>query len=407
MSEFINNSEKRKEIIKSVLRQLHEGKSMDDLKAEFGRLVSEASSAEIAAVEQMLIEEGLPVEEVQNLCDVHVAVFRESLDKETQPESIPGHPVFTYRAENQVLARLLDEMDVTFAKYKDSDNQALLPALQQQLERVKGFIRHYERKENQLFPYLEKYQFYGPSRVMWGIHDEIRANIKKLGGMLSSNEVEKDAAYAVFKELFTAMTEMIYKEEKILIPAALEKLHEEDWAAIRDEENQIGYFIVTPGDQWKPKIAPQKIETIPVGKETLKMPEIMIPLNTGVLTQDQIDMMLKTLPVDITFVDENDEVRYFSQTPDRLFPRTPAIIGRAVQNCHPASSVHTVQKILDDFRSGKRKVAEFWIRMGEIFVYIRYFAMFDEAGNYRGTLEVSQEISHIQSLQGERRLLDD
>lgn len=407
MSEFINNSEKRKEIIKSVLRQLHEGKSMDDLKAEFGRLVSEASSAEIAAVEQMLIEEGLPVEEVQNLCDVHVAVFRESLDKETQPESISGHPVFTYRAENQVLARLLDEMDVTFAKYKDSDNQALLPALQQQLERVKGFIRHYERKENQLFPYLEKYQFYGPSRVMWGIHDEIRANIKKLGGMLSSNEVEKDAAYAVFKELFTAMTEMIYKEEKILIPAALEKLHEEDWAAIRDEENQIGYFIVTPGDQWKPKIAPQKIETIPVGKETLKMPEIMIPLNTGVLTQDQIDMMLKTLPVDITFVDENDEVRYFSQTPDRLFPRTPAIIGRAVQNCHPASSVHTVQKILDDFRSGKRKVAEFWIRMGEIFVYIRYFAMFDEAGNYRGTLEVSQEISHIQSLQGERRLLDD
>lgn len=407
MSEFINNSEKRKEIIKSVLRQLHEGKSVDDLKAEFGRLVSEASSAEIAAVEQMLIEEGLPVEEVQNLCDVHVAVFRESLDKETQPESISGHPVFTYRAENQVLARLLDEMDVTFAKYKDSDNQALLPALQQQLERVKGFIRHYERKENQLFPYLEKYQFYGPSRVMWGIHDEIRANIKKLGGMLSSNEVEKDAAYAVFKELFTAMTEMIYKEEKILIPAALEKLHEEDWAAIRDEENQIGYFIVTPGDQWKPKIAPQKIETIPVGKETLKMPEIMIPLNTGVLTQDQIDMMLKTLPVDITFVDENDEVRYFSQTPDRLFPRTPAIIGRAVQNCHPASSVHTVQKILDDFRSGKRKVAEFWIRMGEIFVYIRYFAMFDEAGNYRGTLEVSQEISHIQSLQGERRLLDD
>ncbi|HQP07721.1 MAG TPA: DUF438 domain-containing protein [Anaerolineaceae bacterium] len=407
MSEFINNSEKRKEIIKSVLRQLHEGKSVDDVKAEFGKLASEATSAEIAAVEQMLIEEGLPVEEVQNLCDVHVAVFRESLDKEAQPESIPGHPVFTYRAENQVLARLLDEMDITFGKVTESDNPALLPLLRQQLERVSGFIRHYERKENQLFPYLEKYQFYGPSRVMWGIHDEIRANIKKLGEFLKTDVVDKQTAFAVFKELFTAMTEMIYKEEKILIPAALEKLHEEDWAAIRAEENQIGYFVVTPGDQWKPKTAPQKIETIPFVKETSNMPEIMIPLNTGVLTQDQIDLMLKTLPVDITFVDENDEVRYFSQTPDRLFPRTPAIIGRAVQNCHPASSVHTVQKILDDFRSGKRKVAEFWIKMGEIFVYIRYFAMFDEAGKYRGTLEVSQEISHIQSLQGERRLLDD
>jgi len=407
MSEFINNSEKRKEIIKSVLRQLHEGKSVDEVKAEFGVLASEATSAEIAAVEQMLIEEGLPVEEVQNLCDVHVAVFRESLDKEAQPESIPRHPVFTYRAENQVLARLLDEMDVTLEKFSGSGNQALLPALRTQLERVKGFIRHYERKENQLFPYLEKYQFYGPSRVMWGIHDKIRANIKKLGEMLKTDDVDSKAAGAVFKELFTAMTEMIYKEEKILIPAALEKLQEEDWAAIRAEENQIGYFMVTPGDQWRPRIAERKIETQLIEKETSNMPEIMIPLNTGVLTQAQIDMMLQTLPADITFVDENDEVRYFSQTPDRLFPRTPAIIGRVVQNCHPASSVHTVQKILDDFRAGKRKVAEFWIRKGEIFVYIRYFAMHDEAGTYRGTLEVSQEISHIQSLQGERRLLDD
>jgi hypothetical protein len=407
MSEFINNSEKRKEIIKSVLRQLHEGKSVDEVKAEFGKLASEATSAEIAAVEQMLIEEGLPVEEVQNLCDVHVAVFRESLDKEAQPESIPGHPVFTYRAENQVLARLLDEMDITFEKFSAAGNNALLPALRQQLERVKEFIRHYERKENQLFPYLEKYQFYGPSRVMWGIHDEIRRNIKKLGEMLKEELVDIPAAVAVFNELFTAMTEMIYKEEKILLPAALEKLHEEDWAAIRAEESQIGYFMVTPGDQWNPKIVEKKTETKLIEKETMNMPEIMIPLNTGVLTQDQIDMMLMTLPVDITFVDENDEVRYFSQTPDRLFPRSPAIIGRAVQNCHPAASVHTVQKILDDFKAGTRKVAEFWIKMGEIFVYIRYFAMHDEAGNYRGTLEVSQEISHIQSLQGERRLLDD
>ncbi len=102
MSEFINNTEKRKEIIKSVLRQLHEGKSVEQVKAEFGVLAGEASSAEIAEVEQLLIEEGLPVEEVQRLCDVHVAVFRESLDKEAQPDSIPGHPVFTYRAENQI-----------------------------------------------------------------------------------------------------------------------------------------------------------------------------------------------------------------------------------------------------------------------------------------------------------------
>lgn len=403
MSEFINNTEKRKGIIKSVLRQLHEGKSVDEVKAEFGELAKEATSAEIAAVEQILIEEGLPVEEVQKLCDVHVAVFRESLDKEVQPESIPGHPVFTYKAENQVLARFLDEMDVTVEKFVEKDNPMLVDTLRQQLERLKDFIKHYERKENQLFPYLEKYDFYGPSRVMWGIHDEVRGLLKKLTDLLSAKDIKKEEFADSFKELFTAMTEMAYKEEKILFPASMERLTEEDWMAIRNEENQIGYFVITPGSQWQPK----NMAAMTDDPKNASISEGTIPLSTGALTQEQLDMMLTTLPVDITFVDENDNVRYFSQSPERLFPRSPAIIGRSVQNCHPASSVDKVQKILEDFKAGKRDVAEFWIKMAGMFIYIRYFPMYDTKGNYRGTLEVSQEITKIRALEGERRLLDD
>jgi uncharacterized protein len=132
-----------------------------------------------------------------------------------------------------------------------------------------------------------------------------------------------------------------------------------------------------------------------------------MPLDTGILTLQQINLMLRNLPVDITFVDEHDTVRYFSQSRERIFERTEAIIGRAVQNCHPPQSVHRVERILNDFRSGKRDAAEFWIQMGPKFVHIRYFAMRDAAGNYRGTIEVTQDLAPLRALEGERRLLDD
>ena len=133
----------------------------------------------------------------------------------------------------------------------------------------------------------------------------------------------------------------------------------------------------------------------------------MIPLQVGALTAEQIDLMLQSLPVHVTFVDENDEVRYFSQGRERVFQRSPAIIGRKVQNCHPPQSVHKVQQIVEDFRAGRRDVAEFWIQMQGMFVHIRYFALRDESGAYQGTLEVSQDLAPLRALEGERRLLDD
>ncbi|MEN6436500.1 MAG: DUF438 domain-containing protein, partial [Anaerolineaceae bacterium] len=291
MSEYINNSERRKEVIKSIITQLHHGKSVDEVKAEFGELLKTASSSDIAAVEQQLIQEGLPVEEVQRLCDVHVAVFRENLDQEVQPESIPGHPVFTYKAENQLLNRVLDEMDVTFENYITTGNSALVQTLRQQVNRLLEFIRHYERKENQLFPYLEKHQFYGPSRVMWGIHDQIRAMIKKLAGMLMDTRSDRQEIATLYKDLSKEMREMVYKEEKILFPGALERLTEEDWAFIRNEENQIGFFMVTPGNQWKPKITLQGEDM----QTTSGNSEGMISLSTGELTPEQVNIMLTSL----------------------------------------------------------------------------------------------------------------
>jgi DUF438 domain-containing protein len=197
---------------------------------------------------------------------------------------------------------------------------------------------------------------------------------------------------------------MIYKEEKILFPAALERLTEKEWADIRQQEEEIGYFDVTPRDTWKPESV-DEAETISSTADKIQ-PEL-ISLATGALTRDQVNLMLTHLPVDVTFVDEEDRVRYFSQGRERIFDRSPAIIGREVTKCHPPQSVHKVQIILEDFRTGKRDVAEFWIQAAGNFIHIRYFALHDSDGIYKGCIEVSQEVSHIRSLEGEKRLLDD
>jgi len=191
---------------------------------------------------------------------------------------------------------------------------------------------------------------------------------------------------------------MIYKEEKILIPESLNRLSQQEWHVIRAELDQMDA---------RPQAQPDlKVTTTPLEVEEGIDQAGMLPLDTGSLTLDQVNLMLKNLPVDITFVDENDEVRFFSQTKERIFTRTAAIIGRKVQKCHPPQSVHIVQKILDDFHAGKRDVSEFWIQMGGKFVHIRYFALRDENGTYRGTIEVTQDVAEIRALEGEKRLED-
>jgi uncharacterized protein len=232
---------------------------------------------------------------------------------------------------------------------------------------------------------------------MWGVHNDIRALGKQVGEALAAGEVqalaEKGAAW------LRAVVEMIYKEEKILFPLVLGTFTESEWAEIRRGEDAIGY-AVAPGGEWKPS-SREKLKT--QGGQSM---EPRLSLNTGSLSMEQLDLMLRHLPVDFSFVDEQDEVRYYNDVPERLFPRSPGVIGRKVQQCHPPKSVHMVQQILDEFRAGSKNTAEFWIDMKGRKLHIRYFAVRDQANQYRGTLEVSQDITPIQQLTGERRLLE-
>jgi uncharacterized protein len=404
MSEFIDNVSKRKQALKEVIRRLHEGETVESLQSAFGEVIKGATAGEIAEAERAMIAEGVSVSEIQRLCDLHVAVFRDSLDEEPSPDSLPGHPIFTFRMENEITMRLLEAMAKAINDWDDDATGGALDSLRNQTKNLKSIDKHYSRKENLLFPYLEKKGFEGPSTVMWGVDNEIREQIRRFTTILNDADPNQSEAARLFVEMAENIREMIYKEEKILFPEALSRLSESEWVEIREQEEEIGYFNYTPQSTWEPES-----EQLGLESQNKKGSDMngLLPLETGELNLDQINLLLTHLPVDVTFVDEHDEVRYFSQGKHRIFDRSPAIIGRAVTKCHPPQSVHRVQIILDDFRSGKRDVAEFWIQAGEAFVHIRYFALRDSDEKYRGCIEVSQDVSHIRSLEGEKRLLDD
>ena len=229
MSEHINNQSERQEVLKDVIRQLHEGKTVDEVKAQFASLLEDVGANEIAQLEQALIAEGLPEQEIKRLCDVHVAVFRESLDTQAKPESLPGHPVHTFLAENAAAAQVLDELRDALEALKATPGPLALGQARQALSKMREYEKHYLRKENILFPYLEKHDFRGPSAVMWAIHDDIRAGWKALAALLEGGPAGgpaalKEAVDEIFGPLETAIREMFYKEENILYPTAMERL---------------------------------------------------------------------------------------------------------------------------------------------------------------------------------------
>ncbi|MAG13963.1 MAG: hypothetical protein CMN78_05150 [Spirochaetales bacterium] len=271
----------------------------------------------------------------------------------------------------------------------------------QPLRNLSRVETHYRRKENQLFPYLEKHGITAPPQVMWGVHDDIRALSKQTTEAFEGRNLS--AILENGKKFTKAITDMIFKEEHILFPISLDALDESEWIDIRKGENDIGYAFEGPAGEW-----PGETDGSEVSRESSNAGEEAgrLELDTGRLTLNQINLLLKTLPVDVTFVDENDRVQYFSAGKERIFPRSPGIIGRNVQNCHPPKSLDVVNRIVGEFKAGTKSTADFWIRVQGRLIYIRYFAVRDENDAFKGTLEVSQDITDISSIEGERRLLD-
>lgn len=408
MSEIINNREYRKEELKKIIRALHEGARVEDVKAKFDEITKDIGGAEIGALEQELIREGLPEDEIKRLCDVHVEVFKEALAAQKPPEQTPGHPVYTFEKENEAIEKVIEELRPVLEELKkapDAERPGLIARWREAHKKLLEVDKHYSRKENILFPFLEKYGITGPPKVMWAVDDDIRAALKAVSRLLDEADgLGREALAArIERQVEPALKmvqDMVFKERRVLFPMCLETLTEDEWLEVKEQSGEIGYTLIEPEDGWKP-VRDKKAEA------AKPAPEGLLRFATGALSQEEVDLIFSHLPVDITFVDRDGAVRYFSAPKDRIFTRTPAIIGRKVQNCHPPASVHVVERIVEEMKSGKRDVAEFWINMQGRLIYIRYFAVRDAGGGYRGVLEVTQDVTRIRELQGEKRLLDD
>ena len=391
---------KRLEVLKQLIKDLHAGAAFDEIKRRFGELTKDVSPGEVAEMEQALIAEGMPEEEIKRLCDVHAALFADLLKQPAGPQVGEGHPVYTFKLENEALGTVARELRAKLTGLGDPPDDGKLAQqagdIRALLDKLAEIEKHYLRKENQLFPVMERIGITGPPKVMWAVHEDIRGLLKGTWQALDSGEAASVAASGI--AFLDKLEDMIFKEENILFPMVLEKFSDENWQAVRTGEEEIGYALIEAPDAAKAVTRPAK-PAAPEHKDALG-------LSTGALTLEQVDLMLTHLPVDVSFVDEKDEVRYYSDVKDRIFPRSPGVIGRKVQDCHPPASVKIVQNILDAFRSGEKDTAEFWIELQGRFLHVRYFAVRDSSGTYRGTLEVSQDVTGIRGLKGERRLLD-
>jgi len=395
----------RKEVMKDIILRLHEGMSVQTAKERFEKEIGNITSSEIAEIEQSLMDDGLSPDEIKKFCNVHTLLFESALTKASSDETSESYPVYLFKLENREIEKLVDEIKKVIENGKD-DSTVFRSEISDLLKKLSGITIHYERKEQLLFPYLEKQGFMGPSKVMWGKDNEIRDLLKQAKeGMESVHEPDDIGKYveASLNPLLEEVSGMIFKEENILFPTAIEKLGAGDWLEILRESDEVGYVFIEKKEQTEEL----------VGKLASSLTEETIFLNgevrfpSGNLNLDELTFLFNTLPVDLTYVDRDDTVRYFNKGDERIFTRTRSVIGRKVQNCHPPQSIDVVEKILTSIKEGKKDSYSFWLELGRRFIHIRFFAVRDEKGKYLGTVEVAQDVTEIRKLEGEKRLLDE
>lgn len=310
-----------------------------------------------------------------------------------------GHPVRVYIEENFLIKNLFKEL---FKTDVNEDFQAFYNIFNQLCEVEK----HFARKENQLFPYLEKYGWTNPSQGMWAFHDQIREEIKYVRKQVEEKNLDNLLNDAM--NLYNSLSHLMQVEEGRLLPNALTMLSEDDWKEMYEGDKEIGWMFASDPVRY-PEITEEEYIHPSQDKKKRKLPfslEDRTHYDEGYLTPEQVNFIFKFLPVDITYVDENDRVVFYNRGDDRVFPRSAGIIGREVKFCHPPKSVDQVLKILEEFKAGRQDTAEFWIQFKGKFIHIRYFAVRDDEKVYKGVIEMSQDITDIRKLEGDKRLLD-
>lgn len=390
----------RQERLKNLILRLHEGESEEVIKEEFKEHFETVSPLEISVMERKLMkEEGLSAENIMKLCNVHVAVMADFV---SNPENIPndfsrpGHPVYVLKEENLALEAALMRIRNLLEVYIEAPSDEIKAGLRKQIDLLWDFDKHYTRKEMSFFPIMERQGNTAPPQVMWGVDDQIRDQYKAFKAAFLVDEM--DQLMPLFSELEYEMQEMFVKEESILIPMVTEAFNEDDWIAIADEMDEIGYCIVEPLEKWKPVRQKEEVDITEEAKGRLK-------LGTGSLSHKELDLILNKLPLEITFVDKDHIVKYYDNGPEeKLLARTPSAIGRDMLNCHPPRVHETVKQLVHDLETGVKDSQQAWYKREDgVFVFIDYIAIRDEEGSFLGILETVQDISKFTKLDSDNR----
>ncbi len=382
--------------------------TLEGMREEMKRQVGEVRPEEFALMEQTYT----PTDDADSCRFENMDYINKVFDTEWStncPDLPDGHPIKTYYAEDLEIKKVIKQMEELFqSKFIKNQWLELMDKLQQ--------IRiHYSRKQNQLYPALERKGFMHPSTTMWTYDDFNRDNISAARRLLDEDKNEE--FIKALQEAIPSILDLIDKEERILLPTSLSMIEEDEFKAMRSGDDEIGYCLVEKPKGFRPEGEEEKQPQLDgfgnelqellskYGYSTPKEDKIL-DVATGKLTLEQINLIYKHMPVDLSFVDENDLVKFYTDTKHRVFPRSSGVIGREVKNCHPPKSVHLVEEIIEKFRSGERDKAEFWINKPDIFIYILYVAVRDEQGRFRGVLEMMQDCTHIRALKDSQVLLN-
>lgn len=395
MSEFTNHKEERVVGLFKLFVGLQKGENLAQLVADNKNVIDLCTPDDVVAVVHKLVETGMPMPELKKGVNKWLNLLYKTLSD--FPYSAPEKESFLgcMIENNRILDTKLQTVKPLIRDFNNEQSDTKLKeALLSGISEIDKVGQYYLIKENVLFPVIEKYvPEFRCLLVMWSFHDDIRRNLREIKEELQKAEIDLKRFNRLAGDIFFNIYAIRFREERILFPVIQNFIPENELNLLIPEAIETGFPF------WQP-------ENFQQSQNNVFAEENKINLDTGNLTAEQIKLLFNHLPVDITYVDENDKVVYFSSPKKRIFPRSKAVIGRDVHNCHPPESVHVVEQIVDAFRKGKKDVASFWINMKSQQLLIQYFPVRDKAGNYRGVVEVSQEITEIRQLQGEKRLLD-
>lgn len=398
-----NLSKERQQALLKILHYIQDGGDFTEAKKMFQESFDKVDVSEITAAERELIAQGLDPRRIQYLCNVHADVFKGDIkENAANPDfATPGHPVNTFKQENVVIKSLVnDYLLPNLKKWEKDYSEQTLSKIKQALSDLATIGKHYARKETSFFPLMTKYGITAPPQVMWGVDDKIRRLIKEANNVVNENDVDPAKLRKIIDEVSHEVLEMIFKEEEIMVPMIDEVASPADWGNVKDEEKQIGYTLINPPMNWKPKEEPKTVGPLSVDH----LSSLFINFKEGALNLEQLSAILDLLPFALTFVDKNDKVAYFGGGA-AIFPHSKNAIGNSVFSCHTPESKPIVEKIFQDLHSGKKKVVTYWFKpkmLGRM-LYLRYYAVHNKDGKYLGCLEVAEDITDIQKLSGQKK----